>query len=440
MLSIAHLYDLFLKSTGVSTDTRKITKGSLFFALKGENFNANEFALKALEKGAGYAVIDEEKYNTDERCLLVNDVLYTLQKLANFHRNHLTIPIIGLTGSNGKTTNKELINSILSRKYNCYATEGNLNNHIGVPLSLLKINSNHEIAVIEMGANHQGEIRLLSGISEPTHGFITNIGKAHLEGFGGMVGVRKGKGELFDFLSEFGGTIFVNENDEMLGHMHAERPFKETVFYGKSSEYLEMISASPVIQLTVNNSQHLTSNQKLIPIAIGTHLSGLYNFVNMQTAFAVGRYFEVSSEDCLAAISEYNPDNNRSQIVEKGTNTLYMDAYNANPSSMEASIQNFINLETDKQKVVILGDMFELGDATEAEHEALGELVKKGKFSTVVLFGNHISAALKYLPQAYYFNEKFSLHLWLNDKKLTDSVVLVKGSRGVKLESVVDFL
>jgi UDP-N-acetylmuramoyl-tripeptide--D-alanyl-D-alanine ligase len=190
MLSIAHLYDLFLKSTGVSTDTRKITKGSLFFALKGENFNANEFALKALEKGAGYAVIDEEKYNTDERCLLVNDVLYTLQKLANFHRNHLTIPIIGLTGSNGKTTNKELINSILSRKYNCYATEGNLNNHIGVPLSLLKINSNHEIAVIEMGANHQGEIRLLSGISEPTHGFITNIGKAHLEGFGGMVGVN----------------------------------------------------------------------------------------------------------------------------------------------------------------------------------------------------------------------------------------------------------
>jgi UDP-N-acetylmuramoyl-tripeptide--D-alanyl-D-alanine ligase len=437
MLSIAHLYYLFLKSSGVATDTRRISQDSIFFALRGDNFNANEFALQALEKGAGYAVIDEEKYNTDERCLLVNDVLYTLQKLANFHRNHLSVPIVGLTGSNGKTTNKELISSILSKKYNCYATEGNLNNHIGVPLSLLEINDDHEVAVIEMGANHQGEIRLLSGISEPTHGFITNIGKAHLEGFGGIAGVRKGKGELFDFLSESGGTVFVNENDEVLRDMHAERSFKETILYGKSGECLEMVEESPVIQLKAGGS---SPNQKLIPTAIGTHLSGKYNFENMQTAFALGRYFGVSTEDCLIAISEYNPDNNRSQIIEKGTNTLYMDAYNANPSSMEASIQNFINLETDKQKIVILGDMFELGEATEAEHGALGELVKKGGFSTVVLFGTHISAALKHLSQAYYFNEKFSLHLWLNDKKFTDSVVLIKGSRGVKLESVVDFL
>jgi UDP-N-acetylmuramoyl-tripeptide--D-alanyl-D-alanine ligase len=442
MLSIAHLYTLFLKGSGVSTDTRKIPQGSIFFALRGDNFNANEFASQALEKGASYAIIDEEKYNTDECCLLVNDVLHTLQQLANFHRSHLSIPIIGLTGSNGKTTNKELISSILSKKYNCYATEGNLNNHIGVPLSLLEINSDHEIAVIEMGANHQGEIRLLSGMSEPTHGLITNIGKAHLEGFGGIAGVRKGKGELFDFLSESGGTVFVNETDGILKLMHAERSSKETVLYGKSGECLVMVEESPVIQLTVgggssnkeSNIEYLTSDIRK------THFSGKYNFENMQTAFAVGRYFEVSTEDCLTAISEYNPDNNRSQIVEKGTNTLYMDAYNANPSSMEASIQNFINLETDKQKVVILGDMFELGEVTEAEHEALGELVKKGRFSSVVLFGKHISAALKHLPQAYYFNEKFSLHLWLNDKKFTNSVFLIKGSRGVKLESVVDFL
>lgn len=457
MLSIAHLYRLFLKSSGVSTDTRKISQNSIFFALRGDNFNANEFALQALEKGADFAVIDDEKYNTDERCLLVNDVLYTLQKLANFHRNNLSVPIIGLTGSNGKTTNKELISSILSKKYNCYATRGNLNNHIGVPLSLLEITSEHEIAVIEMGANHQGEIRMLSGISEPTHGFITNIGKAHLEGFGGEAGVRKGKGELFDFLSASGGTVFINENDGILNEMHAERSFRETVFYGKSGERLEMIAESPVIRLRVINNQlpiinnqvevaedkALTAKQepktqKLKNVA--THLSGAYNFENMQTAFAVGRYFDVSVEDCVTAISEYNPDNNRSQIIEKGTNMLYMDAYNANPSSMAASIQNFINLRTDKQKVVLLGDMFELGDVTEAEHEALGALVKKGNFATVVLFGEHIKAALKHLPLAYYFNEKFSLHLWLNDKKFTDTAVLVKGSRGVKLESVVDFL
>lgn len=432
--SIAYLYNLFLKSSGVSTDTRNITENSLFFALKGDNFNANEFAIQALEKGAGYAIIDEEKYATDERCLLVNDVLYTLQKMANFHRSHLSIPIIGLTGSNGKTTNKELLSCVLSKKYNCYATKGNLNNHIGVPLSLLKINQTHEIAVIEMGANHQGEIRMLAGISEPSHGFITNIGKAHLEGFGGVAGVRKGKGELFDFLSASGGTVFVNENDETLTEMHAERSFKESIFYGKTNERLEMIAESPVIELSLRESE----TQKLKNVA--THLSGAYNFENMQTAFAVGRYFGVSAKDCLIAISEYNPDNNRSQLIEKGSNTLYMDAYNANPSSMAASIQNFINLKTDKQKVVILGDMFELGEATEAEHEALGELVKKGKFTTVVLFGEHIKAALKHLPQAYYFNEKFSLHLWLNDKKFSDTAVLIKGSRGVKLESTIDFL
>jgi UDP-N-acetylmuramoyl-tripeptide--D-alanyl-D-alanine ligase len=443
MLSTSNLYDLFLKSSGVSTDTRKVSQDSLFFALKGDNFNANKFAADALEKGAKFAVIDEEEYAIDERFLLVNDVLYTLQKLANYHRKNLSIPIVGLTGSNGKTTNKELLSCILSKKYNCYATKGNLNNHIGVPLSLLEITPAHDIAVIEMGANHQGEIRILSGISEPTHGFITNIGKAHLEGFGGIVGVRKGKGELFDFLSASGGTVFVNENDNVLCEMHTERPFKESTLYGNSGERLEMVEESPVVQLTASgvplnnpslNIQHSISNIRK------THLSGVYNFENMQTAFAVGRYFGVSTEDCLAAISEYNPDNNRSQIVEKGSNTLYMDAYNANPSSMAASVQNFINLKTDKQKVIILGDMFELGEVTKSEHEALGELVKKGNFAAVVLFGEHIKHALKHLPLAYYFNEKFSMHLWLNDKKFANTAVLIKGSRGVKLETVVDFL
>ncbi len=452
MLSIAHLYDIFLKSSGISTDTRKITPDSLFFALKGDNFNANKFAAEALTKGAKFAVVDEAEYATDERFILVNNVLYTLQKVANFHRNHLSIPIIGLTGSNGKTTNKELLSNVLSKKFRCYATKGNLNNHIGVPLSLLEITPQHDIAVIEMGANHQGEIRTLSSICEPTHGFITNIGKAHLEGFGGIAGVRKGKGELFDYLSASGGTVFVNENDETLKSMHAERQFKTSVFYGKMGERLAMQEENPMIQLSITNYQLPIINNQ-VEIAkdkylkakqeseiVATHLSGAYNFDNMQTAFAVGRHFGVSAEDCLMAIAEYNPDNNRSQVIEKGSNTLYMDAYNANPSSMAASILNFINLKTDKQKIVILGDMFELGETTEAEHEALGELVKKGNFATVILFGEHIKHALKHLPLAYYFNEKFSLHLWLNDKQFTSTAVLIKGSRGVKLESTVDFL
>lgn len=433
MLSISNLYDLFLKSSGISTDTRKITPDSLFFALKGDNFNANEFAAEALAKGAKFAVVDEAEYATDERSFLVNNALYTLQKLANFHRNQLSIPVIGLTGSNGKTTNKELLNCMLSKKFRCYATKGNLNNHIGVPLSLLEITPQHEIAIIEMGANHQGEIRTLANICEPTHGFITNIGKAHLEGFGGIAGVRKGKGELFDYLSTSGGTVFVNENDETLKDMYTERQFKASVFYGKTGERLAMEEESPVIKLTVTDRQATSALYK-------TNLSGKYNFDNMQTAFAVGRHFGVSAEDCLAAVAAYNPDNNRSQVIEKGSNTLYMDAYNANPSSMAASILNFINLKTDKQKVVILGDMFELGETTTAEHESLGELVKKGNFATVILFGEHIKHALKHLPLAYYFNEKFSLHLWLNDKQFTNTAVLIKGSRGVKLESTVDFL
>lgn len=435
-ISIAQLYSLFLKSSGVSTDTRKITRKSLFFALKGDKFNANEFAQQALEKGASYAIIDEEKYATNERCILVNDVLYTLQKLANYHRNNLNIPIVGLTGSNGKTTNKELIYSVLSKKYNCYATQGNFNNHIGVPLSLLEMTTQYEIAVIEMGANHQGEIRQLSAISEPTHGFITNIGKAHLEGFGGIAGVRKGKGELFDFLVIAGATVFVNENDAVLNEMYAERKFKNAVFYGKSDERLEMLTESPFIQLAIVSEE--TENQ--VQESVTTHLSGKYNFDNMQTAFAIGRYFGVSASECLAAISDYNPTNNRSQLVEKGSNELFMDAYNANPSSMSASIQNFANYQTNKKKMVILGDMFELGDATQTEHESLGKLVNESKFDTVVLFGEHMKYALKFLPFAYYFNEKYSLHMWLNDNKFQETAVLIKGSRGVKLETTVDFL
>ncbi len=426
-MSIAELYQKFKTCNGVSTDTRKINEGVMFFALKGDKFNANSFAHEALNKGAKYVVIDEAQYATDEHCILVGDVLYALQKLANYHRQQFAIPVVGMTGSNGKTTSKELLATVLLKKYKTYSTKGNLNNHIGVPLTLLGINENHEVAVVEMGANHQGEIRDLCAICEPTHGFITNVGKAHLEGFGGVEGVKKGKGELYDFLEKSGGTVFVNAQSEALLAMAAQRVFKESISYLADNEPV-MLQDSPVVVFSANGSEY------------ETHLPGTYNFENMAAALVIGKYFGVADELANAAVSEYNPDNNRSQIIEKGTNSILLDAYNANPSSMAASIQNFINLNTNKKKVVILGDMFELGEEAPAEHRLLGELVAKGNFDLVVLFGQLMSSALEPLPNAFYFTDKFSIHNWLIDKALQDSYILIKGSRGVSLETVVQFI
>lgn len=427
-MSIAELYQKFQSCNGISTDTRKIDEGVMFFALKGDKFNANSFAHEALSKGAKYVIIDEAEYATDERCILVGNVLYTLQKLANYHRQQLNIPFVGMTGSNGKTTSKELVAAVLSKKFKTYYTKGNLNNHIGVPLTLLGIDASYDIAVIEMGANHQGEIRDLCAICEPTHGFITNIGKAHLEGFGGVEGVKKGKGELFDFLEKSGGTVFINAQSSVLLEMAAARSFKEKLTYLSDNQEIKIIQDSPVVVFSNNNQTY------------ETHLPGSYNFENMAAALKIGEYFGVSSDLANEAVAAYNPDNNRSQIIEKGTNSILLDAYNANPSSMAASIQNFINLKTDKKKVVILGDMFELGEEAPAEHRILGELVAKGEFDLVVLFGQLIASALEPLPNAFYFSDKFSLHNWLIDKQLQDSYILVKGSRGVSLETVLPFL
>ncbi|MCA0364674.1 MAG: UDP-N-acetylmuramoyl-tripeptide--D-alanyl-D-alanine ligase [Bacteroidetes bacterium] len=424
---IEELYQKFKTSKGVTTDTRKIGEGQLFFALKGEKFNANEFALQALEAGAAFSVIDEEKYATDPRCILVNDVLETLQKLANFHRKTFDIPVIGLTGSNGKTTNKELLTRVLSKKFRVHATKGNLNNHIGVPLTLLEMPLDTEMAVIEMGANHQKEIEMLCCICEPTHGFITNLGKAHLEGFGGEEGVRKGKGELFDFLKNNGGTTFVNQTDEKVVSLAKEKNMMPVVYYGTDEFALKMTAESPTVSFQTPDSEQIYT----------THIGGKYNFDNMQTAFAVGRFFGVSHTDAAQAIADYNPDNNRSQVIEKGSNSFLMDAYNANPSSMAASVKNFGNLKTEKQKVVILGDMFELGEYSEAEHSALGKLVSEQDFDTVVLYGENMQHALDHLPKAYYFTDKFSLHNWLIEKTFANTYFLVKGSRGVGLESVL---
>ena len=427
-MTIEELNALYKTAEGVvTTDTRNITEGCLFFALKGDKFNGNAFAEEALGKGAAYCIVDEAEYAVNDRCLLFTDVLETLQKLANYHRRQFGIPVIGLTGSNGKTTNKELLTRVLAQKYKVHATKGNLNNHIGVPLTLLSMPDDTQVAVIEMGANHQQEIRMLCGVAEPTHGFITNLGKAHLEGFGGEEGVRKGKGELFDFLKASGGILFVNATDEKVMSLVKERNILPVVYYGNDESALEMVSESPVVEFRAPESGE----------TYRTHIGGKYNFDNMQTAFAIGLYFNVPEADACRALAGYNPDNNRSQTVEVGSNSFLMDAYNANPSSMEASVKSFAALQTPKKKVVILGDMFELGEYSQKEHAALGERVSSLGFDYVVLFGENMQHALPYLPQAYYFTDKFSMHNWLLDMKFENTFFLVKGSRSMGLESVL---
>lgn len=441
MTSTPDLYFRFLECTGVSTDTRQITPSCLFVALKGDQFNGNQFALQALASGARYAVVDEAGIAAQhpDQCLLVPNGLTALQDLARHHRQTLTIPVLGLTGSNGKTTTKELIAGVLSKQFNTYATHGNLNNHIGVALTLLSLNETHELAVVEMGANHQQEIALLCSIAQPTHGLITNVGKAHLEGFGGMAGVRKGKGELYDYLAQTAGTVFINSRDQTLTAMYRERlktlrpemppvgnGFAEVIFY--PGEPVELVQESPVVVYRTADGQ-----------AVTTHLPGRYNFENMLAALAVGHYFGVSDAESHHAIAHYNPTNNRSQVVTRGTNTILLDAYNANPSSMAAAVQQFTR-QAARRKMVILGDMYELGPESVAEHAALGKLVAEGRFDLVLLAGQDMKWALGALPNAYYFPDKFSLHNWLIDHPQTDTHILVKGSRGMKLETVVPFL
>lgn len=445
MVTIEQLYHKFQECAGVSTDTRRITPDCLFVALKGDNFDGNKFAEQALAAGARYAVVDDpEVASRVSGCLLVSDGLTALQDLARHHRQTFTFPVIALTGSNGKTTTKELIAAVLSKNYQVYATIGNLNNHIGVPLTLLALNEQHELAIVEMGANHQKEIELLCSIAQPTHGLITNVGKAHLEGFGGVEGVRKGKGELYDYLAQNAKTVFINSRDKTLTAMYRERlkairsetAFAEAIFYpavdsaavDSDQEPITLLSESPVVVYRDSAGHEIT-----------THLPGRYNFENMLAALAIGDYFGVSPEEANRAIADYNPTNNRSQHITKGTNTVLLDAYNANPSSMAAAIQQFAATPA-KRKVVILGDMYELGPESEAEHAALGKLIAESKFDLVILAGKDMHYALGYLPKAYYFPDKFSLHNWLMDNPMTDTHILVKGSRGMSLESVVPFL
>ncbi len=422
------LYEKFLQAGSISTDTRQIRAGSIFFALRGDKFNANEFAKEALGKGASFAVIDDAAFVTDDRCILVNDTLTALQDLARYHRNQLTIPVIGLTGSNGKTTSKELLNAVLSNKYKTFATKGNLNNHIGVPLSILSIDQSTEIAVIEMGANHVGEIALLCSIANPTHGFITNIGRAHIGTFGGFENIVRGKSELYQHLLTHDGVVFINSQNPIFTNM-AKR-FAKPYFYPAAGDYYpaRLLDADPFIRYEAENGE-----------VVQTQLMGAYNFENIAAALCIGKYFEVDANEANAAVAGYVPGNMRSQVIKKGTNTIILDAYNANPSSMEAAIENLAAIKASK-KVVILGDMFELEGEAEAEHRRIGELLAANKFDQVLFCGTLMRAATTIYEKGKLFEKKDQLIEYLKANPITESTVLVKASRGIGLEAIVEYL
>jgi UDP-N-acetylmuramoyl-tripeptide--D-alanyl-D-alanine ligase len=433
---IEKIYDLFLEAGNkVCTDTRSIEKGALFFALKGASFNANEFAAKAIEQGCAYAIVDEEKYADHPQTIRVDDVLKALQQLANLHRKQFRIPFLAITGSNGKTTNKELIHAVLSKKFNTLATIGNLNNHIGVPLTLLRLTREHEFAIIEMGANHQGEIDGLCKIAEPDFGLITNIGKAHLEGFGGIEGVKKGKSELYRFIKAHGGNVFINGDDETLYELAFEN---DKITYGCKKLY-DVIGKDCTNTETVSFKYTTRYGEKdwNKVKAINTKIIGNYNFINCLAAACVGNYFKVEEQGIADALENYLPNMNRSQVVKTSRNTIILDAYNANPNSMKAAIDNFAKYKADK-KLVLLGDMFELGEYSNEEHRKLVELLKENKFENVVLVGN------EFYNQDANGYKKFrttgECKDYLSSEGISGNAILIKGSRGMKMEVLQEVL
>jgi UDP-N-acetylmuramoyl-tripeptide--D-alanyl-D-alanine ligase len=413
-MDIAKIYDLFNSSEGISTDTRKIFKNTLFFALKGENFNGNKFATQAIKQGASYAIIDEEKYNTSEHTILVDNVLSTLQALAHYHRKKLNTPILAITGSNGKTTTKELINAVLSKKFKTTATIGNLNNHIGVPLTLLYITEQTEFGIIEMGANHQQEISFLSNITEPNFGYITNFGKAHLEGFGGIEGVIKGKSELYTCLKKNNQKVFFNTNDTIQKELTQGM---NTIPFGNSTQ---LTQSDPFLKISYKT------------LEIKTNLIGEYNFSNISAAIAIGEYFNVEASKIKEAIEEYVPTNNRSQIISKKSAQIILDAYNANPTSMNAALNNFKKTAT-KNKIIILGDMFELGDDSNFEHQEIVNKVELLDFYEIHLIGRHFNKT-----KASKANLHSTFEAFKNSFIPKNATYLIKGSRGMALERTLE--
>lgn len=427
-MTIQQIHNLFLKCSKVSIDTRKIEPNSFFVAIKGERFDANTFAKEALEKGAGYVMIDNKDYYVDDRTILVKDSLKSLQELAQYHRNFLKLPIIALTGSNGKTTTKELINVVLSKKFKTVATVGNLNNHIGVPLTLLSFTKETEIGIVEMGANHQKEIEFLCEIAQPDYGYITNFGKAHLEGFGGVEGVIKGKSEMYTYLKTYDKTVFVNLDDDIQNHKTVD--FRRITFSQrdqKTNVFIENVTANPFVKI------------KTLGVEINSHLIGLYNANNINAAITIGYNFEVPVNDIKAAIESYIPENNRSQLLTKGSNEIILDAYNANPSSMMVALDNFIQLDK-TNKSIIIGDMYELGKESLVEHKVIVDFLNENSDFECHFVGKDFFAnAIK--NENFHFYKTFEdFAKYLTSVKIENKILLIKGSRGMALERTLEYL
>ncbi len=424
------LYSVFKQYPKITTDSRDIPEDSIFFALKGENFDGNKYAAEAIDKGAAYAVIDDTNYKKDERFLLTGDVLSTLQKLAHYHRMQLKTKVIGITGTNGKTTTKELIARVLGSGFNTKATTGNLNNHIGVPLTLLSLTEDQDFAVVEMGANHPGEIEMLSKIANPDYGIITNIGKAHLEGFGSFEGVIKTKGELYDFLRNKNGKVFINSDNSILKKIGNGL---DKITYGTTDEVFckgKFISETPFVSL-----EYKAGN---IADRIDSKLFGSYNFENILAAITIGAYFGVSQSDIKTAIEFYEPSNNRSQILKTGSNTVIMDAYNANPTSMRAAIDSFIKSNY-KNKMLILGDMLELGKDSAFEHNEILSVITDYGIDDVILVGP-VFCSVANANKNRCFNDTGEAAAYIRDSRISGKTILLKASRGIHLESIVKYL
>ncbi|TDO78064.1 UDP-N-acetylmuramoyl-tripeptide--D-alanyl-D-alanine ligase [Flavobacterium chryseum] len=427
-MNIQDIHNLFLQCTSVSIDTRKIEKDSIFFAIKGENFDANTFARQALDLGALFVIIDNESYFIDNRTILVENSLQTLQELAKFHRAHLKLPIIALTGSNGKTTTKELINVVLAKKFKTKATVGNLNNHIGVPLTLLSFTKETQIGIVEMGANHKKEIEFLCEIAQPDFGYITNFGKAHLEGFGGVQGVIEGKSEMYQYLANNNKTAFVNLEDSIqIERSRSINSFTFGIEKEEANVKIKTIEANPFVSIAYEGFN------------IKSNLIGLYNANNINAAVAIGTYFKVDNNDIKAAIEGYVPDNNRSQLLNKGTNQIILDAYNANPSSMAVAIANFIQLDN-SDKIMILGDMFELGDESQSEHKIIVDSVLNQNQSGCYLIGRAFYEHKVTSEDVLFFETFDAFAEFLKTKSFNNNTILIKGSRGMALERTLEYI
>ena len=419
-MNISKIYNIFKEYPSISTDSRNIKKDSIFFALKGENFNGNKFAEEALKSGCKYAVIDEKEYEINENYILVNNALKTLQQLASLHRDNINIPIIAITGTNGKTTSKELITSCLASELETAYTKANYNNHIGVPLTLLEINKKHEIGIIEMGANHKNEINFLCEIAKPSYGIITNIGKAHLEGFKNFEGVKSTKKELYDFIKKNNGIIFINNDDKTLNEISDNI---KSITYGKSGDIIgEEVTSSVYTEVLFNK------------IKINSNLIGSYQFYNIMLAIAVAKHFSIKEKNIIKSLESYYPKNNRSQVVQSKSNLIILDAYNANPSSMDEMINSFYKIKKEG-KVCILGDMGELGIFSKDEHEEIIKLNKKLNLKTF-----YIGSEFKKLTKKNSFIDFQEFKNYLKDFPITNSTILIKGSRSQKLENIVELL